>query len=157
LFVFLRDFLGWAVLLNFLVYITVPVVLHYTGILLGIGSFAIYINTIIGLAKKENYFWEQVNFTDFIGRKSMDRRSTGFRLLGLRNFNQICGIKSLQSFLSRSWIWVGETLILLGSALPCHRPISSHSEHSELFPMQRDEIGRASREHSSALQETIFR
>lgn len=48
-------------LLNFLVYITIPVILRYTGILLGIGSFAIYINTIIGLAKKENYFWEQVN------------------------------------------------------------------------------------------------
>lgn len=61
-FCFLRDFLGWAVLLNFLVYITVPVVLQYTGILLGVGSFAIYINTIIGLAKKENYFWEQVSF-----------------------------------------------------------------------------------------------
>lgn len=56
-----RDFLGWAVLLNFLVYITIPVVLQYTGILLGVGSFAIYVNTIIGLAKKENYFWEQVN------------------------------------------------------------------------------------------------
>lgn len=56
-----RDFLGWAVLLNFLVYITIPVVLQYTGVLLGIGSFAIYVNTIIGLAKKENYFWEQVN------------------------------------------------------------------------------------------------
>lgn len=56
-----RDFLGWAVLLNFLVYITIPVVLQYTGILLGVGSFAIYINTIIGLAKKENFFWEQVN------------------------------------------------------------------------------------------------
>lgn len=55
-----RDFLGWAVLLNFLVYITIPVVLQYTGILLGIGSFAIYVKTIIGLAKKENYFWEQV-------------------------------------------------------------------------------------------------
>lgn len=55
-----RDFLGWAVLLNFLVYITIPVVLQYTGILLGVGSFAIYVNTIIGLAKRENYFWEQV-------------------------------------------------------------------------------------------------
>lgn len=87
LFIFLRDFLGWAVLLNFLVYITVPVVLYYTGILLGIGSFAIYINTIIGLAKKENYFWEQVNFIDFIANSgflnSMEMRSVGFRLLGL--------------------------------------------------------------------------
>lgn len=56
-----RDSLGWAVLLNFLVYITIPVVLQYTGILLGIGSIAIYVKTIIGLAKKENYFVEQVN------------------------------------------------------------------------------------------------
>jgi adenylate cyclase 3 len=62
-----RDSLGWAVLLNFLVYITIPVVLQYTGLLLGIGSFAIYVNTIIGLAKKENFFLEQVNF--FYSRK----------------------------------------------------------------------------------------
>ncbi|KFB39059.1 AGAP009315-PA-like protein [Anopheles sinensis] len=54
-----RDSLGWAVLLNFLVYVTLPVLLKYTGILLGLGSFATYVNAIIGLAKKENYFWEQ--------------------------------------------------------------------------------------------------
>ncbi|XP_065080499.1 adenylate cyclase type 3 isoform X2 [Ochlerotatus camptorhynchus] len=54
-----RDSLGWAVVLNFLVYVTLPVLLKYTGILLGLGSFATYINAIIGLAKKENYFWEQ--------------------------------------------------------------------------------------------------
>ncbi|XP_055634057.1 adenylate cyclase type 3 [Toxorhynchites rutilus septentrionalis] len=54
-----RDSLGWAVLLNFLVYVTLPVLLKYTGILLGLGSFITYINAIIGLAKKENYFWEQ--------------------------------------------------------------------------------------------------
>uniref|UniRef100_A0A182TIB9 Adenylate cyclase N-terminal domain-containing protein n=1 Tax=Anopheles melas TaxID=34690 RepID=A0A182TIB9_9DIPT len=53
------DSLGWAVLLNFLVYVTLPVLLKYTGILLGLGSFATYVNAIIGLAKKENYFWEQ--------------------------------------------------------------------------------------------------
>lgn len=67
-----RDFLGWAVLLNFLVYITIPVVLQYTGILLGIGSFAIYVNTIIGLANnKQNYFWEQVNEYKSLLRLSM--------------------------------------------------------------------------------------
>ncbi|XP_058824460.1 adenylate cyclase type 3 [Topomyia yanbarensis] len=54
-----RDSLGWAILLNFLVYVTLPVLLKYTGILLGLGSFATYINAIIGLAKKENFFWEQ--------------------------------------------------------------------------------------------------
>jgi adenylate cyclase 3 len=59
-FSFYRDSLGWAILLNFLVYVALPVLLKYTGLLLGIGSFAIYINTIIGLAKRENYFWAQV-------------------------------------------------------------------------------------------------
>lgn len=73
---FSRDFLGWAVLLNFLVYITIPVVLQYTGILLGVGSFAIYINTIIGLAKKENYFWEQVNKDDECTMRSPDWASS---------------------------------------------------------------------------------
>ncbi|XP_055612509.1 adenylate cyclase type 3-like, partial [Uranotaenia lowii] len=54
-----KDSLGWAVVLNFLVYVTLPVLLKYTGILLGLGSFATYVNAIIGLAKKENFFWEQ--------------------------------------------------------------------------------------------------
>lgn len=48
-------------LLNYLVYVTLPVPLKYTGILLGLGAFATYVNTIIGLAKKENYFWDQVS------------------------------------------------------------------------------------------------
>ncbi len=56
-----RDSLGWAVLINFLVYITIPVLLRYTGILLGVGSFLIYICTIQGLAKNESYFWGQVS------------------------------------------------------------------------------------------------
>lgn len=60
--IFSRDFLGWAVLLNFLVYITIPVVLRCTGALLGVGSFAIYVNTIMGLAKHEHFFWEQVTY-----------------------------------------------------------------------------------------------
>lgn len=58
-----RDSLGWAVLINFLVFVTLPVPLKYTGLLLGIGSFAIYDHTIFGLAKKENFFWAQVSFT----------------------------------------------------------------------------------------------
>ncbi|CAG9798079.1 unnamed protein product [Chironomus riparius] len=54
-----RDSLGWAVLLNFLVYITIPVVFQYTGILLAIGSFAVYMGIIIEAARMEEYFWEQ--------------------------------------------------------------------------------------------------
>lgn len=49
-------------LINFLVFVTLPVPLKYTGLLLGIGSFAIYDHTIFGLAKKENFFWAQVRF-----------------------------------------------------------------------------------------------
>nr|XP_029727324.1 adenylate cyclase type 3-like [Aedes albopictus]XP_029727325.1 adenylate cyclase type 3-like [Aedes albopictus]XP_029727326.1 adenylate cyclase type 3-like [Aedes albopictus]XP_029727327.1 adenylate cyclase type 3-like [Aedes albopictus] len=55
-----KDSLGWAVLLIFLVYVTLPVLLKYSGILLGVGSVLTYINAIIGLAKRDNYFWEQL-------------------------------------------------------------------------------------------------
>lgn len=47
-------------LLNFLVYITIPVVLQYTGIVLAVGSFLIYVGAIVGLATQEEYFWEEV-------------------------------------------------------------------------------------------------
>jgi hypothetical protein len=60
-----RDSLGWAVLLNFLVYITIPVVFQYTGILLAIGSFAVYMGIIIEAARREEYFWEQVRIAFF--------------------------------------------------------------------------------------------
>lgn len=52
-------------LLNFLVYVTLPVLLKYSGILLGVGSVLTYINAIIGLAKRDNYFWEQVRKIKF--------------------------------------------------------------------------------------------
>lgn len=61
-----RDSLGWAVVLNFLVYVTLPVPLKFTGVLLGIGSFATYITAIIGLAKRDVYFWEQVCFSHLL-------------------------------------------------------------------------------------------
>lgn len=57
-----RDSLGWAILVNFLVYVTLPVPLKYTGILLGLGTCATYINTIIGLSKEKDFFWEQVRY-----------------------------------------------------------------------------------------------
>lgn len=61
-----RDFLGWAILLNFLVYVTIPVALRHTGILLSFGSVVIYVGALVGLAEKGNFFWEQVSgFLDF--------------------------------------------------------------------------------------------
>lgn len=69
-----RDSLGWAILVNFLVYVTLPVPLKYTGILLGLGTCATYINTIIGLSKEKDFFWEQVRifFILFKGLKYND-------------------------------------------------------------------------------------
>lgn len=55
-----RDSIGWWIVLNFLVYVTLPVRLRYTGILLGMGSFASYIIIIIGLNKQHSYFIQQV-------------------------------------------------------------------------------------------------
>lgn len=57
-------------LLNFLVYITIPVVLQYTGIVLAIGSFVIYVGAIVGLATPEEYFWPEVREKLFSSRFS---------------------------------------------------------------------------------------
>lgn len=57
---FSRDSIGWWIVLNFLVYVTLPVRLRYTGILLGIGSLASYIIIIIGLNKQHSYSIQQV-------------------------------------------------------------------------------------------------
>lgn len=58
---FCRDSIGWAIVLNFLVYVTLPVPLRYAGILLGIGSFGAYISSIAILAKRDTFFLQQVN------------------------------------------------------------------------------------------------
>lgn len=63
-------------LINFLVYVTLPVPLKFTGLLLGIGTFAIYDHTIFGLAKKENFFWAQVSGA-FGLKAAMAARSDG--------------------------------------------------------------------------------
>lgn len=52
--------MGYAILLNFLVYVTLPVPLYFAGILLGIGTFTIYVASLIGLARSELYFWHEV-------------------------------------------------------------------------------------------------
>lgn len=62
------DSVGYAILLNFLVYVTLPVPLNFAGILLGIGTFVIYVTTVIGLAQRELYFWHQVCIADALFR-----------------------------------------------------------------------------------------
>lgn len=56
-----RDSLGWAILLNFLVYVTLPIPLKYAGILLGLGSFIEHLNATMVLPKREDYFFHQVS------------------------------------------------------------------------------------------------
>lgn len=48
-------------MLNFLVYVTIPVALQNTGIILSFGSVVIYVVAIAGLAREEKFFWEQVS------------------------------------------------------------------------------------------------
>lgn len=53
--------MGYAILLNFLVYVTLPVPLKFAGIILGAGTFVIYIIAINGLAHNDGeLFWHQV-------------------------------------------------------------------------------------------------
>lgn len=58
--------MGYAILLNFLVYVTLPVPLYFAGLLLGIGTFVLYVITAVGLARREVYFWHQVGSIYFI-------------------------------------------------------------------------------------------
>lgn len=55
------DSVGYAILLNFLVYVTLPVPLNFAGILLGIGTFTFYVAMIIGLGNDISFVWNQVN------------------------------------------------------------------------------------------------
>ncbi|XP_055849197.1 adenylate cyclase type 3 [Episyrphus balteatus] len=55
-----RDVLGWGILLNFLIYVTLPIPLLYTGVTFGVGTFAIYLCTLTGLATKDPLFYEQI-------------------------------------------------------------------------------------------------
>lgn len=57
--------MGWGILLNFLIYVTLPVPLKYTGLLLGLGTLATYVSTIFGLVRKENFLYEQVTSTTY--------------------------------------------------------------------------------------------
>ncbi|KAG4080688.1 hypothetical protein HA402_013218 [Bradysia odoriphaga] len=55
-----RDSLGWAILLNFLVHVSLPIPLKYTGILFGFGSYTLHLSITMVLPKKEEYFVQQV-------------------------------------------------------------------------------------------------
>lgn len=47
-------------------YVTLPIPLVYAGVAVGFGTFISYINTIFGLAKREQYFDEQVCIQDVL-------------------------------------------------------------------------------------------
>lgn len=53
-----RDSLGWALLLDYLIYVTLPLRLRYC-VILSIGTCAMYLAAIIGLAKSELHVCQQ--------------------------------------------------------------------------------------------------
>lgn len=54
-----RDSLGWVLLLDYLIYVTLPIRLRYC-IILSVGTCASYIAALIGLAKSDVNFYQQV-------------------------------------------------------------------------------------------------
>uniref|UniRef100_A0A1B0GLG2 Adenylate cyclase type 3 n=1 Tax=Lutzomyia longipalpis TaxID=7200 RepID=A0A1B0GLG2_LUTLO len=64
-----KDCLGWVMLLNFLVYIILPVPMKYHLIFFGIATFFMYIGIIMGLAQVDSFFWKQqlVNMIFIVG------------------------------------------------------------------------------------------
>lgn len=55
-----RDSLGWALLLDYLVYVSLPLRLRYC-VMLSIGTCASYLVTVVGLAKSDTHIVQQVS------------------------------------------------------------------------------------------------
>lgn len=55
-----RDSLGWALLLDYLIYVTLPIRLRYC-VILSVGTCASYLVSIIGLSKSDLHFAQQVS------------------------------------------------------------------------------------------------
>ncbi|KAG5867334.1 hypothetical protein JTB14_026371 [Gonioctena quinquepunctata] len=53
-----RDSLGWVLLLDYFIYVTLPIRLRYC-IILSVGTCASYIAAIIGLSKSDLHFYQQ--------------------------------------------------------------------------------------------------
>lgn len=60
-----RDSLGWALLLDYLVYITLPLRLRYC-VMLSVGTCASYLVTVVGLTKSDTHIVQQVKTTSVI-------------------------------------------------------------------------------------------
>lgn len=54
-----RDSLGWAIVLHFLIYITMPVQFQYRGIQMGVVLFVLHIAILITRSIRDVYFWQQ--------------------------------------------------------------------------------------------------
>ncbi|XP_037927319.1 adenylate cyclase type 3 [Teleopsis dalmanni] len=55
-----RDALGWAILMNFLIYVTLPVTLLYTGCLFGIGTVIFYLGALLIASRRDPMLIEQI-------------------------------------------------------------------------------------------------
>lgn len=67
-----RDGLGWVLLLDYLIYVTLPIRLRYC-IILSIGTCASYVAALVGLAKSDFHFYQQVSALQgrLIGNKTL--------------------------------------------------------------------------------------
>jgi len=59
-----RDSLGWVLLLDYLLYVTLPLRLRYC-VVLSVGTCASYLVAVVGLAKSDTYLLQQVGMSIF--------------------------------------------------------------------------------------------
>ena len=55
-----RDALGYVVLLNFLIYVTLPVQLVYSGFVIGASTLIFYFSMLLAVARRDAKFNDQV-------------------------------------------------------------------------------------------------
>ncbi|KAL9924108.1 adenylate cyclase type 3 isoform X1 [Glossina fuscipes] len=55
-----RDILGWAILLNFLIYVTLPVALFYGGCFMGFTTFIIYAVLLLTTTRDDPMYYEMI-------------------------------------------------------------------------------------------------
>uniref|UniRef100_A0A1A9ZVW3 adenylate cyclase n=1 Tax=Glossina pallidipes TaxID=7398 RepID=A0A1A9ZVW3_GLOPL len=55
-----RDILGWAILLNFLIYVTLPVALFYGGCFMGFTTFIIYVLLLFTTTRDDPMYYEMI-------------------------------------------------------------------------------------------------
>lgn len=94
-----RDDLGWAILLNFLIYVALPVPIRFVGVLLGCVSLLAHTITTIVLPQGEVMFVQQVECPQHVYLIHITKITLFFTIArGQRNYVNYVGPYWLDAF-----------------------------------------------------------